>query len=265
MKLNIAHPDNGTCKQFEVNEEALRRFDYAAYRLGSEVEGHHFGEEYNGYVFRIHGGSDKDGFPMMHGVFSDSRVDLLLKRGYTGFQAFRGSEGERRRKTVRGCIANTDVAVLNVVVRKIGEKPIEGVTNATNARRLGPKRANKIRKQLNLTLKDEVRRFIVRRKCTGKNKKERSKAAHVQRVVDSTVRARRAAKVTKAIASLRSSAAARREYAKGVAKARMAARQRKNAAVHRRKVNTERADMAAFKKAGAPKAAAPKAKVAGKK
>lgn len=254
MKLNIAHPSNGTCKQFEIADEALRRFDYASYRLGSDIDGHHFGEEYKGYVFRLQGGSDKDGFPMMHGVHSDSRVDLLIKRGSVGFQKFRGSEGERRRKTVRGCIANADVAVFNVIVRKVGDKPIEGVTDATNPRRLGPKRASKIRKEFNLTLKDDVRRFIVRRKHTAKNGKSRTKAAHVQRVVDSTVRARRAAKVKAALASLKTSAAARREYLTSVCKQRMAARQRKNAADHRRKVNIERADLAAFQKAGAPKA-----------
>ena len=33
-------------------------------RMGQEVEGDSLGDEYKGYVFRITGGNDKDGFPI---------------------------------------------------------------------------------------------------------------------------------------------------------------------------------------------------------
>ena len=46
--------------------------------MGQEVEADTLGEQFKGYVFRINGGFDKDGFPMKQGVFSDRRVRLLL-------------------------------------------------------------------------------------------------------------------------------------------------------------------------------------------
>ena len=33
-------------------------------RMGQEVEGDSLGDEYKGYIFKITGGNDKDGFPM---------------------------------------------------------------------------------------------------------------------------------------------------------------------------------------------------------
>lgn len=54
--------------------------------------------------------------------------------------------GERKRKSVRGCIVDADIRVLAVTIVKKGEKEIEGLTNDEKPRRLGPKRASKIRK-----------------------------------------------------------------------------------------------------------------------
>jgi len=59
--------------------------------------------------------------------------------------SFRGRSGERRRKALRGCIVGADIACLNVAILKSGEAPIEGVTDVTLPRRLGPKRAGKLR------------------------------------------------------------------------------------------------------------------------
>ncbi|CAJ1025054.1 Ribosomal protein S6e, putative [Leishmania shawi] len=77
MKLNIAYPRNGTVKQFEISDEVLRRVQLQDYRLGNEVDGAIFGGEFKGYIFRLRGGSDKDGFPMVPGVLASSRVSLL--------------------------------------------------------------------------------------------------------------------------------------------------------------------------------------------
>jgi Ribosomal protein S6e len=59
--------------------------------------------------------------------------------------------GERKRKSVRGCIVGSDLAVLNLVITKKGDADLPGLTDLTIPRRLGPKRANKIRKLFNLT------------------------------------------------------------------------------------------------------------------
>ncbi|KAH8616661.1 putative Ribosomal protein S6e [Trypanosoma vivax] len=247
MKLNIAYPRNGTVKQVEVAEETLRRIHLPDYRLGNEVEGHIFGDEFKGYTFKLRGGSDKDGFPMVQGVMAPSRVSLLVKRGAVGFNTFRGYQGERRRKTLRGCILDKDIAVLNVTVEKVGEQPIEGVTDVSLPRRLGPKRANKIRKLFNLNRAEDVRKFVIRRKVTKEGKKDRFKAPKIQRLITSTIRARRAKKVRLALEKVRKSAAERLEYLHLVGCRRRAARQRKAAMHHAKKVKTQKGEVAVLK------------------
>ena len=49
--------------------------------MGQEVEGEHLGDDYKGYVFKIVGGNDKQGFTMKQGVMTNKRVRLLLKKG----------------------------------------------------------------------------------------------------------------------------------------------------------------------------------------
>lgn len=233
MKLNIAYPQNGTVKQFECPDDHIRRGNLFDYRLGQEVDGALFGPEFEGYVFRLKGGSDKDGFPMMQGVLANARVSLLLARGACNFNTFRGRSGERRRKAIRGCIVAADIAVLNVVIMKVGAKPIEGVTDVTLPHRLGPKRASKIRRLFNLGREDDVRRFVVRRKVEKDGKKIRFKCAKVQRLVSKKQKAKRVATVKARRAALHTSAEKRQEFLSMLGKERMAHRQRKNARAHR--------------------------------
>lgn len=47
-----------------------------------------------------------------------------------------------------------------------GEKDIPGLTDSTVPRRLGPKRASRIRKLFNLSKEDDVRQYVVRRPLT---------------------------------------------------------------------------------------------------
>lgn len=41
--------------------------------MGAEVEADHLGDEWKGYLFRIAGGNDKQGFPMKQGVLANSK------------------------------------------------------------------------------------------------------------------------------------------------------------------------------------------------
>lgn len=47
-------------------------------RMAQEVDGDVLGDQFAGYRFRINGGNDKQGFPMMQGVLTPNRVKLLL-------------------------------------------------------------------------------------------------------------------------------------------------------------------------------------------
>merc|ERR1719473_1343113 len=111
----------------EVDDEKKLRALYDK-RISQEIDGEALGEEFNGYVFRISGGNDKQGFPMKQGVLCNHRVRLLLKKGSSCYRQRR--TGERKRKSVRGCIVGADLAVLNLVVVKQGDNEIEGLTDA---------------------------------------------------------------------------------------------------------------------------------------
>ena len=50
-------------------------------------------------------------------------------------------------------------------------------------KRLGPKRATKIRKFFGLDKKDDVRKFVIRRTISREGKKEYTKAPKIQRLV----------------------------------------------------------------------------------
>src|ERR1700733_13661579 len=94
-------------------------------RMGQEVPADSLGDEWTGYIFRITGGNDKQGFPMKQGVMLPHRVRLLLSDGHSCFRIRR--DGDRRRKSVRGCIVASDIAVLAVVIVKQGDNDIPGL------------------------------------------------------------------------------------------------------------------------------------------
>lgn len=187
-------------------------------RISQEVDGEHVGDEFKGYVFRISGGNDKQGFPMRQGVLTDQRVRLLLKRGSKCYRARRkvrrgalkllgcllsmdvlnrwltpprpiptnptnNPQGERKRKSVRGCIVGPDLSVLNLVVVKRGENAVPGLTDSSIPRRLGPKRASKVRKLFNLSKEDDLTKYVIARKFENKKGKTITKRPKIQRLV----------------------------------------------------------------------------------
>ena len=211
-------------KVFEVDDEKRLASVYDK-RMGADIEGEALGDAFKGYVFRlvvqcarflsaaesweararvrssshtliyflhpncttlrcrITGGNDKQGFPMQQGILVAGRVRLLMSKGSTYYRPRR--VGERRRKSVRGCIVGSDIAILNLVVVKHGDAVIEGLTDPASVRprRLGPKRAQKIRKLFNLTKENDVRKFVISREFTDKKGRKVVKRPNIQRLV----------------------------------------------------------------------------------
>jgi len=187
MKLNISNPETGAQKLIDIDDEKRLR-PFFEKRMAQEVEADSLGDEWKGYAFRISGGNDKQGFPMKQGVMTNGRVRLLLSKGHSCYRPRR--TGERKRKSVRGCIVDANLSVLSLIIRRKGEKPIEGLTDVTVPRRLGPKRASRIRKLFNLTKEDDVKQFVVRRPLVAKEGTEgkikrgtKTKAPKIQRLI----------------------------------------------------------------------------------
>ncbi|KAG5650121.1 hypothetical protein H0H81_000608 [Sphagnurus paluster] len=183
MKFNIANPATGAQKLLDIDEERRFRIFYDK-KIAQEVPGDSLGDEWKGYLFRITGGNDKQGFPMKQGVLLPYRVRLLLADGHSCYRTRR--TGERKRKSVRGCIVGPDIAVLSLVIVRQGEAEIPGLTDNVLPKRLGPKRAAKIRSFFNLAKEDDVRKYVVRREVKSAKKEDAkpyTKAPKIQRLV----------------------------------------------------------------------------------
>ncbi|KAI8630954.1 ribosomal protein S6e [Xylariaceae sp. FL1651] len=180
MKLNISYPANGSQKLIDIEDERKLR-DFMEKRMGQEVPGDNLGDEFKGYIFRITGGNDKQGFPMKQGVMHPTRVRLLLADGHSCYRPRRS--GERKRKSVRGCIVGMDLAVLALSIVKQGDNELPGLTDVVHPKRLGPKRATKIRRFFGLSKDDDVRKYVIRRTIERPGKKPYTKAPKIQRLV----------------------------------------------------------------------------------
>lgn len=188
-------------KIIEIDDEKRLQQLYER-RMAQEIDGGVLGEDFAGYIFRISGGNDKQGFPMRQGILTNTRVRLLCQKGHKAYRPRRA--GERKRKSVRGCIVGHDIAVLNLVVSQVGTNPVPGLTDDNVPRRLGPKRANHIRKLFNLTKEDDVRKYVIHRTFTNKKGVSIRKAPKIQRLVTPlTLQRKRARKAEKLNSILR--------------------------------------------------------------
>ncbi|KAG6843563.1 hypothetical protein H0H87_003115 [Tephrocybe sp. NHM501043] len=104
-------------------------------KIAQEVPGDSLGNEWKGYIFRITGGNEKQGFLMKQGVLLPYRVCLLLDDGHLCYRTHR--------------------VEYNVLPK-----------------RLGHKRATKIRSFFNLGKEDDVMKYVLRRKVKRAKKED---------------------------------------------------------------------------------------------
>ncbi|MEM7826019.1 MAG: 30S ribosomal protein S6e [Candidatus Aenigmatarchaeota archaeon] len=118
FKIVVSDPETRKAFQLEVGEE--KALGLIGKKIGDEVNADFLGLP--GYVLKITGGTDKDGFPMHPSVEGTVKKKVLL----SGPPCFHPTKkGERRRKTVRGNTISPDIVQINVKVVKKGEKPLE--------------------------------------------------------------------------------------------------------------------------------------------
>eukprot|EP01130_Rhizamoeba_saxonica_P015717 TRINITY_DN70_c0_g2_i2.p1 TRINITY_DN70_c0_g2~~TRINITY_DN70_c0_g2_i2.p1 ORF type:complete len:247 (+),score=77.36 TRINITY_DN70_c0_g2_i2:74-814(+) len=186
MKLNIAYPAYGSQQLIEIDDEIkARRFH--GLRISETIDADFLGEEFRGYVLKVTGGADKQGFGMKQGVLEPGRKRLLLD-GNSGNLRIPKRKGARKRRSVRGCIVAGDISVLNLVIVVRGPEDLVGLTDAKSQKpvRLGLKRASKIRKAFRLTDEHDIYDYIVRRKLEpreGHEGENRYKYPKIQRLV----------------------------------------------------------------------------------
>ncbi|MEM7821373.1 MAG: 30S ribosomal protein S6e [Candidatus Aenigmatarchaeota archaeon] len=118
FKLVVSEPETKKSYQLEVEQSKVQSL--IGKKIGEEFPGDLIG--LNGYMLKITGGTDKDGFPMHPSVSGMGRKKVLLSSPPCFHPRLKG---ERRRKTVRGNTISEDIVQINVKVTKKGEKPLE--------------------------------------------------------------------------------------------------------------------------------------------
>lgn len=156
MKLNIAHPTNGTQKMYEIEHKAELKL-YGR-KVGDQFNGELIDEKFTGYVFEITGGDDAQGFPMSRKYLTPNRVRPLLKKGDVGYRCRR--RGVRKRKSVRGAIVSEDINVLSLIIIRVGEQELDGLTNVIKPKTHLPKRDEKLIKLFNIPEGADIVSFV---------------------------------------------------------------------------------------------------------
>merc|ERR1740117_2191962 len=155
--------------------------------MGQEVEGEVMGEDYKGYILKITGGNDQQGFAMKQGIMKNGRARILFKKKGSLFNPKR--TGYRRRRSVRGCITGPDLAVISLKIMKKGDKEIEGCADKEMPNRLFKKRKNKIAAVFGLDRKKVMKREKLQRFKTSKED-----AAKYEKLISQYVKEKKAAR-----------------------------------------------------------------------
>lgn len=118
FRANISDPKTGKSYQKLVSGNQANAI--LGKKIGDKMDG--IFVEMPGYKLEITGGSDKDGFPMRSDLPGPRRKQLLLSKGL-GFDPH--TEGERKKKSMRGNQISPDIVQVNLKVVVRGPRSVE--------------------------------------------------------------------------------------------------------------------------------------------
>ena len=118
FKAVIADTKNGKSFNTVVSGQHANRL--LGMKIGDEFDG--LFVSLPGYKLKITGGSDKDGFPMRRDLPGQQRKKVVLSGG-TGFHP--DTNGQRKRKQLRGNTISADIVQVNMSVTSFGPRSIE--------------------------------------------------------------------------------------------------------------------------------------------
>jgi small subunit ribosomal protein S6e len=118
--LIVSDPSTGKSQKVEL--EDARMTPLIGKKIGDVVDG--AVANMAGYKLKITGGTDKDGIPMRPDIHGSAKSQIILSEG-VGFHP--KSEGERRRKVIRGNTISSESKFLNlsIVGQPKGKKLVE--------------------------------------------------------------------------------------------------------------------------------------------
>jgi len=118
--LIVSDPSTGKSQKVEL--EDARMTPLVGKKIGDVVDG--AVANMAGYKLKITGGTDKDGIPMRQDIHGSAKSQIILSDGI-GFHP--KSEGERKRKVIRGNTISSESKFLNlsIVGQPKGKKAVE--------------------------------------------------------------------------------------------------------------------------------------------
>lgn len=116
FKIILSDPEDGKSQVVEL--EGPRAVPLVGRRLGETLDGAALG--FGGYKVKVAGGSDKDGFPMRPDIHGGVKTRVVMAQG-VGFHPT--SQGQRRRKTIRGSVITEEIVQINMTMVEKPKKP----------------------------------------------------------------------------------------------------------------------------------------------